>query len=78
MSRNALARGGLVTGLVTPRERRVSRNFRLLNIFRSHSVTPRERRVSRNCKPAGVERGEVSVTPRERRVSRNYINLQAL
>ena len=50
--------------LVTPRERRVSRNRKLY-------VTPRERRVSRNICLCTRHHKQADVTPRERRVSRN-------
>ena len=75
MSRNEVYYDEARTMGVTPRERRVSRNFEekpdIQFVLR---VTPRERRVSRNhlfpenshCFP---------VTPRERRVSRNSTSI---
>ena len=60
---------------VTPRERRVSRNYIAQNAFLVILVTPRERRVSRNI-PSTEEIVDHSiVTPRERRVSRNRARL---
>ena len=56
--------------LVTPRERRVSRNHQEVCDSYFRTVTPRERRVSRN-QPIGNALNAVDVTPRERRVSRN-------
>ena len=57
--------------IVTPRERRVSRNFLHHYSPAIPAVTPRERRVSRN--PTDLREHYIKiVTPRERRVSRNY------
>ena len=72
MSRNPHGDGAKTVTIVTPRERRVSRNFLKL-VFRTyHFVTPRERRVSRNGDMEETD-PTVPVTPRERRVSRNQL-----
>ena len=48
MSRNITRRAVLKGRKVTPRERRVSRNYGYVDRFNVKAVTPRERRVSRN------------------------------
>ena len=58
------------TTYVTPRERRVSRNYTFDELPEEGKVTPRERRVSRNF-PFCIAYIPLCVTPRERRVSRN-------
>ena len=60
---------------VTPREGRVSRNFRNRHQKRGVRVTPREGRVSRNG-AIRIIRAAARVTPREGRVSRNAIILR--
>ena len=48
MSRNLRTDAKTQEEIVTPRERRVSRNSATTGAFRRFTVTPRERRVSRN------------------------------
>ena len=48
MSRNFAEPNTQTTGLVTPREGRVSRNPNQFDDLESNEVTPREGRVSRN------------------------------
>ena len=48
MSRNVAVISGIALAVVTPRERRVSRNFCFHLLHNNSTVTPRERRVSRN------------------------------
>ena len=56
---------------VTPRKRRVSRNFIKEVPDISEKVTPRKRRVSRNYFQVDTHNCHAEVTPRKRRVSRN-------
>ena len=65
MSRNLHAGYQVTIPLVTPRERRVSRNGVLNANHQSNGVTPRERRVSRNPSVGVNRNGEVGHASRE-------------
>lgn len=60
---------------VAPRKRRVSRNYRGLNIDQKNDVAPRMGRVSRNH-AAGARARKKKVAPHMGRVSRNLITVR--